>query len=309
MHRDWSAVHGDGAKTSNNGRKGLVIQNTVERRRLLHERAGQAIEALFSDRLEDHLSELAHHYDRSGNVRKAVEYLGRAGHLAAQQTAHSEAAGYFKRALELLKNLPDSADRGRQEFDLQMALSWSLFILNQVDPEREPVLIRARELSEQLGDDAQQMEAVLQLALVRFGRREYAVARELAQRVLGLAEPAKATAMVAGAHCLLGTTASWLGELDAAREHLELAVALFGPGPFRNFGEAQYALSATVTLPTTCCFSAIPRLRSAKAASFWTPCGGSLTLLPLPGPCCGRLRIMQLFGRAGPAWSKPKKSF
>jgi predicted ATPase len=71
----------------------------VERRRLLHERAGQAIEALFSDRLEDHLSELAHHYDRSGNARKAVEYLGRAGRLAAQQTAHSEAAGYFKRAL------------------------------------------------------------------------------------------------------------------------------------------------------------------------------------------------------------------
>ena len=163
----------------------------VERRRLLHERAAQAIEALFSDRLEDHLSELAHHYDRSGNVRKAVEYLGRAGRLAAQQTAHSEAVGYFKRALELLKNLPDSADRDRQEFDLQMALSWSLFVLNPVDPEREPVLIRARELSEQLGEDAKQMEALLQLAHFRFFRREYGVARELAQRVLGLAEPAQ----------------------------------------------------------------------------------------------------------------------
>jgi predicted ATPase len=104
----------------------------VERRRLLHERAAQAIEALFSDRLEDHLSELAHHYDRSGNVRKAVEYLGRAGRRAAQQTAHSEAVGYLKRALELLKNLPDSVDRDRQEFDLQMALSWSLFVVNPV---------------------------------------------------------------------------------------------------------------------------------------------------------------------------------
>jgi class 3 adenylate cyclase len=104
----------------------------VERRRLLHERAAQAIEGLFSDRLEDHLSELAHHYDRSGNVRKAVEYLGRAGRRAAQQTAHSEAVGYLKRALELLKNLPDSVDRDRQEFDLQMALSWSLFVVNPV---------------------------------------------------------------------------------------------------------------------------------------------------------------------------------
>ena len=42
----------------------------VERRRLLHERAAQTIEALFSDRLEDHLSELAHQYDRGGNWAK-----------------------------------------------------------------------------------------------------------------------------------------------------------------------------------------------------------------------------------------------
>src|SRR5262249_11924592 len=105
-----------------------VAYNSVlaQRRRLLHERAAQAIEALYADRLEDHLSKLAHHYDRSGNVRKAVEYLGRAGQRAARQSAHSEAASYLKRALELLKNLPDSADRGRQELDLQMALSWSL---------------------------------------------------------------------------------------------------------------------------------------------------------------------------------------
>ena len=240
----------------------------VERRRLLHERAAQAIEALFADRLEDHLSELAHHYDRSGNARKAVEYLGRAGRLAAQQTAHSEAVGYFKRALELLKNLPDSADRDRQEFDLQMALSWSLFVLNPVDPEREPVLIRARELSEQLGEDAKQMEALLQLAHFRFVRREYGVARELAQRLLGLAEPAQATAMVAGAHYVLGTIASFLGELEAAREHLELAVALFGPGPFRNFGEAQYAQAATVTLTTTLLLLGYPAAALRKSREF-----------------------------------------
>jgi len=229
-----------------------VAYNSVllERRRILHERAGQAMESLYADRLEDHLSELAHHYDRSGNVRKAVEYLGRAGRLAAQQPAHSEAVGYFKRALGLLKNLPDSAERDRQEFDLQMALDWSLLILNQGDPEREPILIRARELSEQLGD-VERVDALLQLAGLRYFRREYGVARELAQRVLGLAEPAKATAMIAGAHNLLGGITYFLGQLEAAREHVELAVALFGPGPFRNFGEAQYAQSATTVLSTT----------------------------------------------------------
>jgi len=51
----------------------------TERRRLLHERAAQAIEALFADRLDDYLTKLAHHYDRCGNTSKAAEYQGRAG--------------------------------------------------------------------------------------------------------------------------------------------------------------------------------------------------------------------------------------
>src|SRR5216683_8204561 len=51
----------------------------LERRKLLHERAGAAIEALYADRLDDYLSELARHYQRSTNIEKALEYLGRAG--------------------------------------------------------------------------------------------------------------------------------------------------------------------------------------------------------------------------------------
>jgi predicted ATPase len=49
----------------------------TERRRLLHERTGQAIERLFAERLEDHLTELAYHFDNGGDAAKAVEYLGR----------------------------------------------------------------------------------------------------------------------------------------------------------------------------------------------------------------------------------------
>jgi class 3 adenylate cyclase/tetratricopeptide (TPR) repeat protein len=240
----------------------------AERRRILHERAAQAIEALFSDRLEDHLPELARHYDRSGNVRKAVEYLGRAASLAARQIAHSEAVGYLKRALELLKNLPESAERGLQEFDLQMALDWSLNILNPFDPKREPVLIRARELCEQLGRDTELMEALLQLSRFRFLRREYGVARELAQRVLAVAEPLQATAMVAGAHCLLGCIDAFLGQLETARKHLEFAVALFGPGPFRNFGDALYAQAASTILSTTLLVLGYPAAALMKSHEF-----------------------------------------
>src|ERR1700674_3520149 len=42
----------------------------VERRKPLHERAAGAMESLYAERLDDHLSDLAHHYQRSDNVTK-----------------------------------------------------------------------------------------------------------------------------------------------------------------------------------------------------------------------------------------------
>ena len=45
----------------------------IERRKFLHERAGQALESMFAERLDDHLGELAHHYSRSDNIEKAVD--------------------------------------------------------------------------------------------------------------------------------------------------------------------------------------------------------------------------------------------
>jgi hypothetical protein len=57
----------------------------------LHERTAQAIEKLYYHGLEDHYNELAHHYGRSGNAGKAVEYLGLAGRQALERYHHCEA--------------------------------------------------------------------------------------------------------------------------------------------------------------------------------------------------------------------------
>ncbi len=46
-----------------------------QRRREIHGRIGQAIEALYSDRLEEHYEVLARHYEQSGNSAKAIDYL------------------------------------------------------------------------------------------------------------------------------------------------------------------------------------------------------------------------------------------
>ena len=214
-----------------------------ERRKLLHECAAQALEELFAERLEDHLAELAHHFERSGNVPKAVEYLGRTGDRAAQQVAHSEAIGYFNRALELLPQLPPGAARDRQELDLQMALSWSWFVARRLASELESALVRARELCERLGENATLTEALVALAYLHVVRRDFGPGRELAERVLTMAQQAKAPAMIGGAHFVLGAIRFATGQLAAAREHFEYAVEFLGAGPSRSYG-AHFAQNA-----------------------------------------------------------------
>jgi predicted ATPase len=54
----------------------------IERRKLVHERTAKAIEDLYRYKLDDRYSELAHHYSRSGNIQKAVDYLQLAGQQA-----------------------------------------------------------------------------------------------------------------------------------------------------------------------------------------------------------------------------------
>src|SRR5262249_50003099 len=106
---------------------GTVLQ---EPRKALHERTAQAIEALYSASLEDHYSDLAYHYSRSGNTEKAIEYLQKAGQQALRRSANAEAVNHLTAALELLPSLPDTPERAQQELALQMALVVPTMILH-----------------------------------------------------------------------------------------------------------------------------------------------------------------------------------
>ena len=94
----------------------------VERRKVVHELIGQAIEQLYYARLEEHYSELAHHYSRSHNTEKAIEYLQKAGQQAVQRSAYADADTAFTTALTLLQTLPETRERTQQELALQNSL-------------------------------------------------------------------------------------------------------------------------------------------------------------------------------------------
>ena len=73
-----------------------------ERRRVLHARIVEALEALAGDRLTEQVERLAHHALRGEVWDKALAYCRQAGEKAMARSAHREAVGYFEQALSAL---------------------------------------------------------------------------------------------------------------------------------------------------------------------------------------------------------------
>ena len=206
---------------------GGVQLRAREQRRGVHERTAQALETLFPDRLEEHSSELAHHYGCSGNTAKAVDYLQRAGRQAVQRSANVEAISHLTTALELLNTLPDTPERTQQELYLQTVLGPALMAMKGfAAPDVEYAYTRARELCRQIGDTPQLFPVLRGLCLFYTVRAEFQTTQALGEQLLSLAQRQQDPTLLLEAHWVLGATSLWRGELVPARAHLEQGITL-----------------------------------------------------------------------------------
>ncbi|KWK11805.1 AAA family ATPase, partial [Burkholderia stagnalis] len=202
----------------------------THRRSALHERTAQAIEALFPTRIADYCSELAHHYSLSGNLPKAVEYLHQAAQQALRHAAHLDAMQHLGTALELLKQLPDTPARARQELALLLSLGPALMdVRGYGAPEVAATYSRALTLCEQTGETSQRFAAQLGLRIHYLTRAEYATARDLGKQMLDVATRAKDPGLLMESYGALGACLFLQGNLDAARTHQEQALAIYDP--------------------------------------------------------------------------------
>jgi predicted ATPase len=207
-----------------------VAYNAVllERRRVVHERAAQAIEGLFAERLPEHYHALAHHYSRSGNTGKAIDYLYRAGQQAVERSAYAEAVSHLTTALDLLSNLPETRERSQQELVVQMTLGMALKATKgNGAPEMERLYTRARELCERVGEPPQLFRVLWGLWEVYFQRGDYQTMRALGEQLLSLAQRLQDPDLLLEAHHALWATLFFAGELTAAQPHLDQGMRLY----------------------------------------------------------------------------------
>jgi DNA-binding winged helix-turn-helix (wHTH) protein/predicted ATPase len=213
----------------------LYSRLTARRRHRLHQQIGEREEQGYGERAREIAAELALHFERGREYRKAVQYLQHAGENALQRSAYQEAISLLTKGLELLKLLPDTPERIQQELRLQIVLGSSLMITKGFTvPEVEQVYSRALELGRQVGEMSQLFLALRGLWQFYTTRGESQRARELGEQLLALARRQHDPALLLQGSKALAENLFWLGELASARAHLEQGLTFYDPQQHRS---------------------------------------------------------------------------
>jgi predicted ATPase len=164
-----------------------------------------------------------------------VEYLSLAGQQAARQSANEEAVNHLTMALELLKTLPDTTVRARQELTLYLSLGASLMATKGYAAiEVEQAYNRAQKLCLQVGEPLQVAQVLFGLWAFYASRANHTASLALGDQFLPVADRQQDATLSLVVHLLLGGTLLWRGEFAPAQAHLDQAVAFYDPEHHRD---------------------------------------------------------------------------
>lgn len=208
-----------------------------ERRRSLHTRTVDTIEARYADRLDEHVERLAHHALTAEDWTKAVTYCRDAGNKALRRAALRAAVVDFERALDALHHLPETDESIAQDIDLRFELRNALFVLGDHATTTEH-LWRAEELARRIGDDDRIGWSLLHLGATYWRQGDYGDAETVILQARDIAEQVGDTELGYLAAYRLGQTYYGMGDFNAAATWLKRAIADMQT----NHAERKFAL-------------------------------------------------------------------
>jgi tetratricopeptide (TPR) repeat protein len=159
----------------------------LKKRKEIHERIGLAIESIYADRLEEHYEVLAYHFSRSDNMEKALQYLKLSGQKAVSNYSNWEAFRFYKQAIRLMDNLPETAERKREKLELCLS-TWRPAVMMNYPKGSIAILGEAERLAEELGDEKSLISVYRRFALYYSLKGDNLLGVEYSERCLDLAE-------------------------------------------------------------------------------------------------------------------------
>jgi tetratricopeptide (TPR) repeat protein len=189
-------------------------------------------EAGYGAQAGDVASQLAVHFERGGEIPRAVYYWQQAGENATRRNAYHEAIAALRKGLALLATLPDSPERTQCELTLQLTLGELLMAAKgMISAEAGEAYTRAHMLCQQLGETRQLFQALSGLCLFHCAQARLRTGREFGQQLFNLAQRQRDPVLVREGHLLMGATALYRGDLVVARTHLEQSLEISAAEP------------------------------------------------------------------------------
>jgi len=206
----------------------LYERLAATRRARLHVAIADRLERGFGERARERAAELATHFERGGDVARAVLYHHAAGDNATARSAARLAIEHYRRALQLLAGLADSRERTQQEISLNIALGPLLLACEGFGaPAAEKAYKRAQELCDRIGASRELFTALWGLWLYVYGHGNLDDAKQIGDRLLEIAAGTNERSLLLQAHHALWATAFSRGELSACFEHASAGEQLY----------------------------------------------------------------------------------
>jgi predicted ATPase len=211
-------------------RQVLYARIPVTRRVGLHLRMAERLERAYGARAGEIAGELALHFEHGRDLERAAQYRRQAAEHALRQHAYRESADHARRALDLLRRLPDVFERDQHELTILVTLGTALTAMKgYAAPEVEETYARALELCGQVGDSPRLFPVLLGLGWFYLVRGPGRAARDVGRRLWTLSESTGDSAVVLAAHNGLGLVSFYEGQYEAALAHLEQGMRRYDP--------------------------------------------------------------------------------
>ncbi len=200
---------------------------SLARRRLLHRRVAEALEAVLAGGGAT-AAQVAFQYEQADLVKQAVAHYAQAAEAAHHVYAFEDSVRYFGKALDLLRTQPATPERSEQEVDLLCALgaAWTT-IRTCASAEAQQAYDRAYTLSRQLTLSPRLFRALWGLHEFHQYRAEYARALDTAEECLRIAETLQDPTLRLEAHHALWGPLHFFNRYAAAVEQADLGLALY----------------------------------------------------------------------------------
>jgi predicted ATPase/class 3 adenylate cyclase len=191
------------------------------RRRELHPRVAEFIEAAYTDHLEEHYGTLAYHFDQGEQWERALVYSLLAGAQAQAVYANDEALRYYRQVEECLAHVPGE---GFWVSALQMFLKRSVvYRLNGDYEQAEADLSRALDLAQAHGDSRAEAEAYCLLADLRYYQMRNEESLAAARQAHAIASANSHLVELNAALVQLGIASQMVGDIDCSMDYLQQA--------------------------------------------------------------------------------------